>query len=176
MWTVNYLKRFKLQSIWGPFTHGLIYCVPLISRILLWTEVKLGFGEVAEMLVRPTPHSVSPCLPCSIFTRDTNVVLNLSFYGITGSSGLLKEGVQCMLVKFMARKEAWLKFTEIVPHPRLPDAAAYWSVRQNWRLLISIDFISSTKQMNLITRKSVSKLVTQPSFRKVGQTCGIADI
>ena len=40
------------------------------------------------MLVRPTPHSVSPCLPCSIFTRDTNVVLNLSFYGITGSSGL----------------------------------------------------------------------------------------
>ena len=61
------------------------------------------------MLVRPTPHSVSSCLTCSIFTRDTNVVLNLSFYGITGSSGLLKEGVQCMLVKFMARKEAWLK-------------------------------------------------------------------
>ena len=34
-----------------------------------------------------------------------------------------------------------------------------------WRLLISINWILSTKEMNPITRKSVSKLVTQPSFR-----------
>ena len=41
---------------------------------------------------------------------------------------------------------------------------------QIWRLLISINGISSIKEMNPITRKSVSKLVTQPSFRAVGQT------
>ena len=37
-------------------------------------------------------------------------------------------------------------------------------------LLISINLISSTKEMNPITRKTMSKLVTQPSFRAVGQT------
>ena len=41
---------------------------------------------------------------------------------------------------------------------------------QIWRLLISINWISSTKEMNPITRKSTSKLVMQPSFRAVGQT------
>ena len=40
----------------------------------------------------------------------------------------------------------------------------------NWRLLISINWISSTKEMNHITRKSMSKLVMQPSFRAVNQT------
>ena len=34
----------------------------------------------------------------------------------------------------------------------------------------SINWISSTKAMNSITRKSMSKLVMQPSFRAVGQT------
>ena len=47
---------------------------------------------------------------------------------------------------------------------------------QIWRLLISINWISSTKDMNPITRKSVSKLVTQPNFRAVGQTRGMVDI
>ena len=41
---------------------------------------------------------------------------------------------------------------------------------QIWWLLISINWISSTKEMNPITRKSMSKLVMQPSFRAVGQT------
>ena len=41
---------------------------------------------------------------------------------------------------------------------------------QIWRLLISISWISSTKGMNHIRRKSMSKLVMQPSFRAVGQT------
>ena len=41
---------------------------------------------------------------------------------------------------------------------------------QIWRLLISINCISSTKEMNPITRKSVFKLVKRPSFRAVGQT------
>ena len=35
---------------------------------------------------------------------------------------------------------------------------------QIWRLLISINWISLTKEINPITRKSVSKLVTRPSF------------
>ena len=43
------------------------------------------------------------------------------------------------------------------------------SVGKKWQLLININLISSTKEMNLITRESVSKLVTQPSFRAVGQ-------
>ena len=34
---------------------------------------------------------------------------------------------------------------------------------QIWRLLITINWIASTKEMNSITRKSVSKLVTQPT-------------
>ena len=41
---------------------------------------------------------------------------------------------------------------------------------QIWQLLISINYISSTKEMNPIMRKSMSKLVMQPSFRAVGQT------
>ena len=41
---------------------------------------------------------------------------------------------------------------------------------QKWRLLISINSISSTEEMNPITRKSMLKLVMQPSFRAVGQT------
>ena len=41
---------------------------------------------------------------------------------------------------------------------------------QIWRLLISINSISSIKEMNPITRKSMSTLVMQPSFRAVGQT------
>ena len=41
---------------------------------------------------------------------------------------------------------------------------------QIWWLLISINWISLTKEMNPITRKSMSKLVMQPSFRAVGQT------
>ena len=44
------------------------------------------------------------------------------------------------------------------------------NLMQIWRLLISINWISSTKEMNPITRKSMSKLVMQPSFRAVGQT------
>ena len=36
-------------------------------------------------------------------------------------------------------------------------------------LLISTNRISLTKEMNPITRKSMSKLVIQPSFRAVGQ-------
>ena len=36
---------------------------------------------------------------------------------------------------------------------------------QIWRLLISINWTSSTKELSPITRKSVSKLVTLPSFR-----------
>ena len=39
---------------------------------------------------------------------------------------------------------------------------------QIWRLLISINRITSTKEMNPITRKSMSK--AKPSFRAVGQT------
>ena len=39
-----------------------------------------------------------------------------------------------------------------------------------WRLLLSINWISSIKEINPITRKSMAKLVTQPSFRVVGQT------
>ena len=38
-------------------------------------------------------------------------------------------------------------------------------IMQILRLLISINWISSTKEMNPITRKSMSKLVTQPSCR-----------
>ena len=33
----------------------------------------------------------------------------------------------------------------------------------------AVAFISSSKQMNPITRKSMSKLIIQPSFRAVGQ-------
>ena len=44
---------------------------------------------------------------------------------------------------------------------------------QIWRLLISINWISSTKEMNPITRKSMSKLVKQASFRAVGPTRGM---
>ena len=39
-------------------------------------------------------------------------------------------------------------------------------IMQIWRLLISINWISSIKEM----RKSMSKLVMQPSFRAVGHT------
>ena len=46
------------------------------------------------------------------------------------------------------------------------DKWSVWELMQIWRLLISINWISSTKEM----RKSVSKLVMQPSFRAVGQT------
>ena len=35
---------------------------------------------------------------------------------------------------------------------------------------VYINMISSTKEMNPITRKSMPKLVRQPSFRAVGQT------
>ena len=41
---------------------------------------------------------------------------------------------------------------------------------QIWRLLVSINWISSTKEMNPITWKSISKLAMKPSFRSVGQT------
>ena len=37
-------------------------------------------------------------------------------------------------------------------------------------MLISINLISSIKDMNPITRKSMSKLIMQPSLRAVGQT------
>ena len=47
---------------------------------------------------------------------------------------------------------------------------------QIWRSLISINLISSTKEVKPITRKSMSKLVTQPSFTAVGQTHGMVDI
>ena len=40
---------------------------------------------------------------------------------------------------------------------------------QKWWLLISINQISSTKEMNPIMRKCMSKLVIQPSFKAVGQ-------
>ena len=46
----------------------------------------------------------------------------------------------------------------------------YIDLMQIWWLLISINLISSTKEMNPITRKTMSKLVTQLSFRAVGQT------
>ena len=39
-----------------------------------------------------------------------------------------------------------------------------------WRRLISINWISSAKEINPIMRKSMSKLVIQPSFRALGQT------
>ena len=35
----------------------------------------------------------------------------------------VKDGVQCLLIKFFARKAAWLKFTQIVPHQKLADPA-----------------------------------------------------
>ena len=38
-----------------------------------------------------------------------------------------------------------------------------------WRVVSSASLISSTKEMNPITRKSVSNLVIQPSLRVVGQ-------
>ena len=41
---------------------------------------------------------------------------------------------------------------------------------QIWWLLISINLILSSKEINPITRKSVSKLVMQPSFRAVNRT------
>ena len=41
---------------------------------------------------------------------------------------------------------------------------------QTWRLLISMNWISSAKEMNPITRKGMSKLVMQPSLRAVGHT------
>ena len=41
---------------------------------------------------------------------------------------------------------------------------------QIWRLLISINWISSTKEMNPITGKSILKLVIQPICRAGGQT------
>ena len=47
-----------------------------------------------------------------------------------------------------------------------PEDSRIWN--EIWRMLISINWISSTKEMNTITRKSMSKLVT--SLRAVGQT------
>ena len=41
-----------------------------------------------------------------------------------GPNSGLKEGVQCMLVKFFARKAAWLTFTQIAPQQRFADPAA----------------------------------------------------
>ena len=52
---------------------------------------------------------------------------------------------------------------------RLQVKTACIDLMQIWRLLISIS-CSSTKEMNPITRKSMSILVMQPSFRTVGQT------
>ena len=54
---------------------------------------------------------------------------------------------------------------------KLVHCTCIWTRRPfaKCRLLISIK-ISSTKDMNPITRKSMSKLVTQSSFRAVGQT------
>ena len=46
--------------------------------------------------------------------------------------------------------------------------ALYRPSMQKWQLLISIKLTSSTKE-NPTTRKSMSKLVMQPSFRSVGQ-------
>ena len=40
---------------------------------------------------------------------------------------------------------------------------------KKWRVVSSASLISPTKEMNPITRKSVSNLVIQPSFRAVGQ-------
>ena len=44
-----------------------------------------------------------------------------------------------------------------------------WTL-QSWQLLISINYISLTKEMNPITRNNMSNLVRQPNFRAVGQT------
>ena len=51
-----------------------------------------------------------------------------------------------------------------------------WPLMQKWWMLISINWISSSKEMNPITRKSISKLVTA-KFQKSGpNTCGTAGI
>ena len=48
---------------------------------------------------------------------------------------------------------------------------------QIWRRLISINWISSTKEMNFITRKSMSKLVTTAKFQSCWpNTRGMVDI
>ena len=46
---------------------------------------------------------------------------------------------------------------------------AFAELTPKWQLLISINVISSKKWTNPITRKTMSKLVIQPSFRAVGQ-------
>ena len=63
-------------------------------------------------------YSNGPPLPWNAVQRKTKEK-------VKGPLGL-KEGVQCMLEKFFARKASWLQFTQIVPHQRLPMQCDPW--------------------------------------------------
>ena len=100
----------------------------------------------------------------------------------TGSAGhqdLARRNANVMMVKSAVH---WSSVQNLIARTRSRSAgSAVRNVRRKqvrdpykftrkWRLLISINWISLNKEMNPIARKSMSKLVTQPSFRAVGQT------
>ena len=162
---------------------------------MLYTEIGQGtcFGRITERFEVAEAEETSKCSPCwrSISKRLNDARLN---FGIVRKMPRMhRELSEKFVIKCFAgrrlssrlrrrfavintssemRKQLNMTALNFICHDLFfsfylsRSCVLHWSIR----LLISINWISSTKEMKPITRKSTSKLVMQPSFRAVGQT------